>query len=476
MPDFKPSRLLFQSARTVTMWVLLVGGIDGGLIRAESPSDARLTPIVLAVQQAGPSVVNIQGQKSVHDTRSTSGARQVNGMGTGVVIDPRGYILTNYHVVDGVSRINVTLKTGQTYVATIVAHDSETDLAVIRIHVTKPLTVIHIGTSHDLMTGETVIAVGNAFGYENTVTQGIISALHRNVQVNETQQYLDLIQTDASINPGNSGGPLLNIDGEMIGVNVAVRAGAQGIGFAIPVDKALQIGADILSIERIDKHWHGMTTALLNGSRGPVTVTRIVSDSPAAMGGLKRGDRIERIGRLAIDRPIDVERALLGRSIGEEVPLVVRRENEIVELDLKIASLAKSPPKPYVVKSQPPSAERSTPQPGNALEKATWESFGMILVPEERSHFVDRGLSFSGGMRVVAVRRGSSAAQEGIRKGDLLVKMHRWTTVSEQDIRYLVKRADSIAKLGSVRFYIVRGNDTYFGQMKIAVRMPSSRR
>ena len=476
MPDLHPSRLLFQSAQTVTMWVLIAGGIDCGLIQAESPSEARFTPIVRAVQQAGPSVVNIEGQKSVRDTRLTNGARQVNGMGTGVVIDPRGYILTNHHVVDGVNQINVTLKMGQSYVAKIVAHDSETDLAVIRINTPNPLPVIRIGTSHDLMTGETVVAVGNAFGYVNTVTQGIISALHRNVQVNETQQYLDLIQTDASINPGNSGGPLLNIDGEMIGVNVAVRAGAQGIGFAIPVDKAFQVAAGMLSIEQVDKHWHGMTTVLLDGPRGPVTVTRIAPRSPAAKGGLKRGDRLERIGSLAIGRPMDVERALLGRSVGERVPLVVRRESETVELDLKIASLSKRPGGTYVVQSHRAPAKRSTPQPANALEKATWESFGMILEPAGRSHFVERELSFSGGMRVVAVRRGSSAAEEGIRKGDLLVKMHRWTTVSEQDIRFLVKRAETIAKLGSVRFYIVRGNDTYFGQMKVAGRSAGNRR
>ena len=114
------------------------------------------------------------------------------------------------------------------------------------------MPVISIGTSSDLMTGESVIALGNAYGYEHTVTRGIISALHRDVQVTDTQSYDNLIQTDASINPGNSGGPLLNIDGEMIGVNVAVRAGAQGIGFAIPVDKAMEVAADLMSIRRLE--------------------------------------------------------------------------------------------------------------------------------------------------------------------------------------------------------------------------------
>ena len=133
-------------------------------------------------------------------------------------------------------------------VATLVARDLETDLAVIKVNVSDKLTVIALGTSSDLMAGESVIAVGNAYGYENTVTRGIISALHRAVQVSDAQFYDDLIQTDASINPGNSGGPLLNIDGEMIGINVAVRAGAQGIGFAIPVDKAMNVAADVAGL------------------------------------------------------------------------------------------------------------------------------------------------------------------------------------------------------------------------------------
>ena len=147
-------------------------------------------------------------------------------MGTGVVIDPRGYILTNYHVVDGVHEIQVTTSENKKYIASVVARDAETDLAVIKISPAEKMDAIPLGTSSDLMQGEPVIAVGNAFGYDFTVTEGIVSALHRAVQINDAQYYDDLIQTSAAINPGNSGGPLLNIDGEMIGLNVAVRAGA----------------------------------------------------------------------------------------------------------------------------------------------------------------------------------------------------------------------------------------------------------
>lgn len=466
MPDPRQGTFIGHPAHLRILWLLLAGIIS--LPSAQADTNRRMTPIVRAVRDAGPSVVNIQGQKSIQEGGSGGPSRQVNGMGTGVVIDPRGYILTNHHVVDGVRQINVTLNTGQTYVAQIMGRDRETDLAVIRIHAPRSLPIIKIGTSNDLLAGETVIAVGNAYGYENTVTMGIISALHRNVQVNDTQRYLDLIQTDASINPGNSGGPLLNIDGEMIGLNVAVRAGAQGIGFAIPVDKALEIATQILSIERLDNHWHGLKAVMLHGLQGPVTIARVDRDSPAAAIGLRKGDQIERIGTLAIRRPIDVERALLGRPVGDQVPLIVRRAGDSMELELVIASKTH--------RSQVASGRPTSPRPNNTLQQATWDAFGLILKSESRSRFRQLGLAYTGGMRVVAVRRGSSAALEGIRKDDYLVKVHRWTTVNDQDLRKLIRHKEDISNLGMVKFYIVRGKETFFGHMAIASGSGKSRR
>ncbi len=180
-----------------------------------------------AIAHIKDTVVNIHGQKTIGATDepgAKDSQRRVNGMGTGVLIDERGYILTNYHVVEGVAKIEVTLDNGKNYVAQSVSSDPAADLAVIKITSDKKFPVIPIGGSGDLMVGETVIAVGNAYGYENTVTEGIVSALHRSVQVNDAQGYEDLIQTSAQINPGNSGGPLINIDGDTIGINVAVRA------------------------------------------------------------------------------------------------------------------------------------------------------------------------------------------------------------------------------------------------------------
>jgi len=465
MLNLRPGNCSFFSAVTQQL-VLAVLGCSAALIPLSAEASRRMTPIVRAVQDCSPSVVNIQGQKSITQTAegSLTSPRQVNGMGTGVVIDPRGYILTNHHVVDGVRRINVTLRSGQTYVARVIARDKKTDLAVIRINSPKALPMVQIGTSGDLMPGETVIAVGNAFGYENTVTTGIISALHRNVQVNETQQYLDLIQTDASINPGNSGGPLLNIDGQMIGVNVAVRAGAQGIGFAIPVDKALDIATQMMSIEKIDNHWHGLKALALEGIDGPVTVARVERQSPAQSSGLRRSDEILQIGSTPIQRPLDIERALLGRRTGESVPVLIARGGQQLELDLALAGRGTQ------VRSRPQTARVAKSTNGDLLQQETWQTLGLKLKQEPAASLRSLGVPYQGGMRVVSVRAGSSAAEQGVQQGDILVKMHRWTTTSPRDLRFIVNHADKLAQSDSVKFYIVRGDDTFFGHLSVARR------
>jgi serine protease Do len=478
MLDPPSSRRILRAARPLFFSALgwaMTSAIALSPTRGADPIEVgsrRMTPIVRAVRDVSDAVVNIQGHKSVAD-EATGGAtsRQVNGMGTGVVIDSRGYVLTNFHVVDGVRQIRVTLASGQTYIAQLVSHDRETDLAIIRIRTPQPLPVVKLGASSDLMTGETVVAVGNAFGYEHTVTTGIISALHRNVQVNETQQYLDLIQTDASINPGNSGGPLLNIDGEMIGVNVAVRAGAQGIGFAIPVDKALDVATRMLQVERLENHWHGIIPIAADGPLGPVTVARVDKGSPARQSGVRSGDELQRIGGVPIERALDVERAFLGRRTGERVTVVVRRGGQIVDLDLQVA----------VVPGTTVAQESSGDVPATArtaFDRTTWQTLGVLLQEESKQTFQRRGLPFQGGMRVTEVRAGSSAAQQGVVAGDLLVRVHRWYTTSEQDVQFIMSRVDSISNLGQVRFDIVRGDERYFGHLalKSVTETNSSRR
>lgn len=413
--------------------------------------DLRETPIVRAIRSARPAVVNIRGEKALVTTAANStrpdANRRVNGMGTGVVIDERGYIITNHHVVDGVREIEVTLYDGTRYIAKLVARDPKTDLAIIKINPDQPLQVIQIGTSADLMPGESVIALGNAYGYEHTATRGIISALHRAVQVSDSQYYDDLIQTDASINPGNSGGPLLNINGEMIGVNVAVRAGAQGIGFAIPVDRVVEAAAELLAQINEQKIYYGVRFRSAPPT-GPLTVSEVDPNSPAAAAGLQPGDVITEVANRKVRNALEFQRALLEKSSDDVLPVVVTRngvENQQLAITL---SKPKAP----------------------SLDDEIWMLLGLRLepIPEEtfRQKFQTR---YRGGLLVTEVRPGSPAAAQGLRQGDVLVGMHLWETISLDNVEYIIRRPD-FASFLPLKFFLLRGNETYYGYFSVALR------
>ena len=372
-------------------------------------------------------------------------------MGTGVVIDPRGYILTNHHVVDGVRQINVTFADRRKYVAKLLAFDPRTDLAIIRVRTSHLLPIINVGTSSDLMPAESVVAVGNAFGYEHTVTVGIISALHRDVQVSDTQAYDDLIQTDASINPGNSGGPLLNVDGQMIGVNVAVRAGAQGIGFAIPVDAAMEVAARLMSVEENENRWHGLTLHT-DAAENEVVVEHVAKGSPADELGFKVGDVIERIGDISTHRRLDIERALVGTS-SRKLPVVVSRHGSSVALKLAAEPIV--------------SRRRSAPTTVANKRSEAWDTLGVDLEPEPKSTFTGGKSMYRGGLRIVDVRPHSPAEREGLVPGDILVGMHKWQTASLDDVEYILTRSN-LPQLGEVRFYIVRNDETLYTDINVA--------
>ena len=417
-------------------------------------SDQRMTPIVKAAQRAKASVVSIRGEKTVlpgPQTAASDPPRRVNGMGTGVVIDPRGYILTNYHVVDGVHEIQVTTAEDKKYVAGLLARDPETDLAVIKINPVKKMDVIALGTSSDLMQGETVVAVGNAFGYDFTVTRGIVSALHRAVQINDAQYYDDLIQTDAPINPGNSGGPLLNIDGEMIGVNVAVRAGAQGIGFAIPVDKAMNIAATLLASSGA-RSWHGLVAAPdAPASLSGMKIAAIDKKSPAAEAGLKEGDVVTAVGETEVHRALDFQRQMLDRKAGDKVDVTVQRDGKPLDLSIVLGEI--------------PDASRTA-------TTGAWEALGLELRAMPATDFKQkfRTTRYRGGLVVVDVRSSSPAAEQGIRSGDVLVGKHIWETVSLDNVAYILKRPD-FNSITPVKFFILRGSETLYGFMPVSLKV-----
>ncbi|HET6880018.1 MAG TPA: trypsin-like peptidase domain-containing protein [Pirellulales bacterium] len=451
----RSSRLLAGCGYALGGWLWL-SSLAGGAPQAHG-QETRRSALVLAVEHARSAIVNIHGEKTLppetaagEKAAKTEGKR-VNGMGTGVIVDERGYVITNYHVVDGVKKITITTADRDTYIAQLVSRDTKTDLAIIKINSQEKLPVIDIGTSSDLMPGETVIAVGNAYGYEHTVTRGIISALHRSVQVSDAQNYEDLIQTDASINPGNSGGPLLNIEGKMIGLNVAVRAGAQGIGFAIPADKVLSVAADLLSTRRLDHTWHGLIARPLVDDEG-VVLEAVDEQSPAAASGLQSGDIIHAVGRQQVCRALDLERALLGHHPGEKIAVEAERDGQRLHVNLVLAS----------------APDASAEEPGDPI----WEVIGLDARPITAKQFQHHHRTrYRGGLLVEDVRAESPAAKQGIRRGDILVGMHIWETVSLENLTYILNRSD-LASLDPLKFYLLRENEpqTLYGFLQLTAQ------
>jgi serine protease Do len=239
----------------------------------------------------------------------------------------------------------------------------------------------------------------------------------------------------------------LNIDGEMIGVNVAVRAGAQGIGFAIPIDDALRVSAGLLNVQRLQSKWHGLITEPAADPDAPLRVVRVETASPAEAAGLQPGDEILQVGQLHATRPLDLERALLDRPVGEPLTFRVRRNHEIMNVDLALAS----------------SRNRGTVARAAATDydAATWNVFGLKLSEEPKATFARRSTQYRGGMRVEEVRSDSPAARQGILTGDVLVGMHGWETASAQDVQYIVSRPD-LADQGKLKFFLLRGQNTLY--------------
>jgi serine protease Do len=411
--------------------------------------DARMTPLVKAVQKVRESVVNIRGRKLVHPdqqlVQSDDPIKQVNGMGTGIIIDPRGFILTNYHVVHDVRQIQVTTHDRKSAIANLIAHDPKTDLAILKIDLDEPLKVIPMGTSSDLMSAETVAAIGNAYGYRDSVSSGIISALGRTVQVSDDQTYYNLIQTSAPINPGNSGGPLINIHGDMIGVNVAVRVGAQNIAFAIPIDDAMEVAAELMSqiVGQSVNTGVQLKTDWVNNQ--PQVVIRQLSDqSSAARCGIQSGDVIESVQGQPCPRSFDFFRHLIGRMPDDEISIGIRRDGEFktVAYKLDIAS------------------QRNINTPA-------WNQLG-ISVAQVGPNVLNRISSkYSRGLKIESVRPGSPAQEEGIQPGDILVAIHTWRTESLDNLDYILNRPE-IVNGEHVRFFILRGNDPLWGQIRMA--------
>ena len=451
----------------------VVGLVLAGLAApARADRTSRRTPVVDAVERVKLSVVNISSEKhSASNNRwpfkpEESQRPKVSGMGTGVIVDPRGFILTNHHVVDKVQGIEVHLFDGTNLPARLIQSDREMDLAVLKVDAGHPLIPVTIGSSADLMLGETVITIGNAFGYENTVSKGIISALKRNVTLADDQVYHNLIQTDACINPGNSGGPLINSDGELVGINVATRSGAQGIGFALPIDDVKRVASEMLSTRKLALKWHGLVASeAWQGDDRRVLLTEVQTGSPAETAGFRAGDQVLKVGDLAVTNTLDIERGLLEAQPGQPTRVVVRRDGREQNLPIDVRALGRA----GAIAASNPVATASASSDDSV--GAVWRTLGLKVTPVDSNYVAAADPKLHGGLYVQSVLADSPGGRASIRKGDILVGLIIGTreleTVRADNVLYILRQPE-LAQSQLLPFYIVRNQVVQKGAMSLA--------
>ena len=425
--------------------------------RAANPDDDRRSPVVRAVEAVSPSVVNITVLKQVRTGARTPfgdtffdqffkefyGQRQYQSqsLGSGVIIDgKKDLVLTNAHVISGSATIAVRLKDGREFQADLVGSDPDFDLAVLRLRNAgkDPLPQMAMGDSDDIYIGETVIAIGNPFGYSNTVTTGVVSALNRPMKT-ERGSFGSFIQTDAAINPGNSGGPLLNIHGELIGINTAIHAQAEGIGFAIPINKAKFVIRELVDAGHVAPIWLGLfgqdidqPTAhyfKLKSLRGMI-VAEVMKDTPAQAAGLRPGDVILAFNGQEIGDKNDYMSRLFGITRNERAVLTVLRDGARTDVTLRPEVLDQA------------MAER--------LVLGRW-GFGLDETP-------GRGSTVA---RIVA---GSPAAKLGLRPGDIIHQIGNRRIEDRGDLlnAFLHHRMQS-----TVIMRVQRGNNLYYARLAL---------
>jgi serine protease Do len=340
--------------------------------------------------------------------------RVLRGLGTGMIMDPRGYILTNYHVVAGATNIRVLLASGEEYSAKPVGTDQKTDLAVIRISPKGPLPSVTFGDSDKVKVGEWVVAIGHPRGLDQTVTQGVISAKHR-TGITEPSTYQDFLQTDAAINPGNSGGPLLNLRGEVIGVNAAIisqSGGFEGIGFAIPSNMALYIARQLIAHGKIERGWLGVTAQDLTpelaksygvpGTKGAL-IAEVVKGGPAEKAGLQKGDIVIAYQGKEIKDAGTLRNEAATSTIGQEAKISVLRKGKKEEFRVTIGNLA----------------DETKFLSVSAKERLGGE-FRSVTAKEEEKYGLDSGQ----GVVVTEVDSQGPLGQAGFEVGDIILEIN----------------------------------------------------
>ena len=370
-------------------------------------------------------------------------------LGSGFIISHDGYIFTNNHVVEQADKIRVKLSTGKEYDAKIIGKDAKTDLALIKIKSGESLPVAEIGDSEKLRVGDWVLAIGNPFGLEQTVTAGIVSAKGRVIGAGP---YDNFIQTDASINPGNSGGPLFNMEGKVIGINTVIIAQGQGIGFAIPINMAKAILSDLKSKGKVTRGWLGVSVQdvtediaknfKLKDNSGAL-ISDVFKGDPAERAGLRAGDLITEVNGKKIKDTHELLLMIASFHVGDKVDVKVLRDGQDKVFRITVT-------------------ERKD-QPEIALARDTAENFGMALqdITPEIARYL--GISSKSGVIVVDVKDGSIADEKGIQPQDIILEVNKVKIYSMKD--YVRETSKKSAK-NSVLLLIKRGKATFFVSLR----------
>jgi serine protease Do len=429
---------------------------------------------ILATQQAftnlvkgvTPSVVNIStvGKKKLvrpffesspffddfFGERSRPQYRRETSLGSGFIINKDGYILTNDHVVRDAETIQVKLSNESVYSGKVIGSDPKTDIAVIKINAKETLQPAVLGDSNKLQVGQWAIAIGNPFGLDRTVTVGVVSATGRSNMGIET--YEDFIQTDASINPGNSGGPLLDIYGEVIGINTAIVASGQGIGFAIPVNMAKQVVTQLISKGKVSRGWLGVSiqsvTEEMARSFGlPKTYGALVNDvvpkSPAAKAGIQQGDVITAYAGETVKDVRQLQRMVGDTAVGRKVEIELYRDGKRLKVNVTMTAAENAPQQ-----SQKPSPERDTGALGLSVDE---------LSPEMRAHGVT-------GVVVSDLEPGGIAEESGIQRGDIIVSVNQKKVRNLAEYQSAMREASS---RGAVALLVKRGSASIYFALKL---------
>ncbi len=375
-------------------------------------------------------------------------------LGSGFIISADGYVLTNKHVVDDARKVTIKTADGQTYPATIVGSDQKLDIALLKFEPAVQLPTVSIGDSNKLEVGEWVLAIGNPFGLEQTVTAGIVSAKGRVIGAGP---YDNFIQTDASINPGNSGGPLFNTNAEVVGINTAIVPRGHGIGFATPINAVTAILPQLRHNGHVTRGWLGLTIqsitpALaeafeLQNTHGAL-VSAVHSPSPAAKAGLKHGDIILKFNGQAVKQINDLSRLVAQVPLGESAALTVLRQSKEWQTKVEIIALAGP---------APPQASTDLPEDKDRAPASLGLTLGNITLPLRKQY----GILAEHGTVVTSIIPGSAAAESSLAPGDVILEYNQIPVNNTFELLHAVSQ-DEEYLLKSVRLLVQRGESLFF--------------